>query len=61
MELIGCECQGLPAHDHYRPMKERRFRSDGSSFMYSFTKVDPDHFHLWVDWKEVARELMVHS
>ncbi len=52
METTACCCDGIPAHDHYLGFHQ----IDGVwRALY-----DPDDIgHLWVDWKAVARALIL--
>lgn len=68
METIACKCDGLPAHDHNIPNKrpidmteEELDRHRGPNAVpYVPYRHDPiDIGRLWVDWKAVARDLIV--
>lgn len=53
MEMVGCQCDGLPAHDHYMGKAQDERGVWGAVW-------DPsDVGRVWVDWKAVARALMM--
>lgn len=53
----ACTCDGLPAHDHGTIVGwTSECGPDG--VVRTVVRRDPDHIHLWVDWKAVARALM---
>ena len=51
VSMIGCTCDGLPAHDHFIGCRV----IDG--VYQAYYDLD-DVGHVWVDWKAVARALM---
>ena len=60
--MVGCECEGLPAHDHFNIFMIQRLRERNKSHGLSEFEGVPEHGeinHLWVDWKAFARSLML--
>lgn len=51
MIIEACECGGFPPHDH--PVKYEEIEGCWMGVR------QPDEFHFWVDWREVARQLMI--
>lgn len=49
MEMIACQCDGLPAHDHFMG-----HAPDERGFMGPVWDMD-DIGRVWVPWKEVAK------
>lgn len=51
MEMIGCNCDGLPTHDHFMGHELK----DG---VWGPRWDLNDIGRVWVDWKAVARALL---
>lgn len=50
---IACTCDGLPAHSHVW-----RSGTDDAGVPNGERLMDEYDVHIWVDWKEIAKELM---
>lgn len=66
MEMIACQCDGLPPHDHLIPNKRPAEMTEAEMAPFRAGKVYEPYHHdpvdvgrLWVDWKAVARAQMV--
>lgn len=58
---IACECDGLPAHSHvYTTVSDPNGPSiDG--YRLRRRVADPFDVRIWIDWKALARELVVNA
>ena len=51
---LACHCDDLPAHSHVYGWAPEL---DEERQLHTMTRVDTGEARIWVDWKQVAREL----